>query len=105
MKAENMKERKREEKERKEKDPVWLIFQRPDVGGPSRQPESCKIRALDVHESKDREVSLMKKAVCEKIIGIPRFNLEIWHPTVIPKWGQRAFDCGRSGVFCIFAFS
>ena len=65
MKAENMKERKREEKERKEKDPVWLIFQRPDVG--RRQPESCKIRALDVHESKDREVSLIKKAVCEKL--------------------------------------
>ena len=75
MKAKNTKERKREVKERKEKEPVWLIFQRPDVGG--RQPESCKIRALDVHESKDREVSLIKKAVCEKIIGILRFNPEI----------------------------
>ena len=38
MKAKNMKERKREEKERKEKDPVWLIFQRPDLADGSRNP-------------------------------------------------------------------
>ena len=38
MKAENMKERKREEKERKEKDPVWLIFQRPDLADGNQNP-------------------------------------------------------------------
>ena len=74
MKAENTKERKREEKKRKGKDLIWLIF---FFLGEHFSSTLLKIHALVVDKKKDRGLPLKKASIREKIIGILRFNREI----------------------------
>ena len=79
MKAENTKERKREEKERKGKDPVWLIF---FVFLESTSVAPCCMHSVKTSPIvgcavRNEELSKQKASICEKKIGILGRVLEI----------------------------
>ena len=93
MKAENTKERKREEKERKREDLDWFFC----FLGEHFSGAALEIQRSNQPGAQDRGLSQQKQPICEKITGILGANQEIKCSTGAPHWGIRGLIAAGLG--------